>query len=322
MFHAGRHPLCELHVHLEGCVWPRHVERWWQRSEFLFPPPSFPKKNSGKFDRFLEHLRFAYNFLNSEDAYAAVFSDYARQAADQGICYAELQINSALLKTWGIDLVAVLDRINEAAHSVQRAPTVRFIIDLPWQFSAAAFGPILKKLDRLIALGVRGLSLGGDESLARPADVRPLFRDARQAGLKVICHAGETTSPDFARNIVETLEPDRVTHAIALADWLTELGPRAPAVDVCLSSNLMLGVIQNLREHPLPGWVKAGVPVNLSTDDPGLFGITLKEDYELARLLCPELFASWDRIERTWVASAIDREAARHALAAAKSRWW
>jgi len=100
--------LVELHVHLEGCVWRDHVRSWWSRSEYLFPPPTFSKKFN--FGNFLEHLRFGYNFLNSEDAYADVAGLYALNAAQNGVRYSELQINYALVKTWGLNLELILSK--------------------------------------------------------------------------------------------------------------------------------------------------------------------------------------------------------------------
>ena len=299
-------------------MWPLHVRTWWKNSEFLFPPPSLGDQPDRRFDVFLEHLRFGYNFLNTEEAYATVAMDYARHAAEQGICYAELQINYALLNTWGLDIAAVLARINDTCRSVHRAPSLRFVIDLPWQFDAATFKTILRRVDHLRDLGVRALSMGGDEALARPSEVAPIFRQAREAGLKALCHAGETSSPEMAREIVETLQPDRVTHAVAMADWITALGSQAPPIDVCLTSNLKLGVVAGLHAHPLGRWVAAGVPVNLSTDDPALFRVTLRQEYGHARTLCPEFTEAWERVERDWVRSAVDRDAAARALAAAR----
>jgi adenosine deaminase len=306
---------CELHVHLEGCVWPRHVRNWWARSELRFP---FPRTGRGApFGVFLERLRYGYNFLNTATAYAEVAVLYAEQAAAQGIRYAELQINLALLDAWGFALPDVLDRVNERVAGVDQAPTLRFIADLPWQFDATRLGPVVAAASGLQARGLRGISFGGREDAARPDAVAPACADARAAGLKVLCHAGETADTDLARRIVETLQPARVAHGVTIADWIAALGAAAPAIDVCLTSNVALGVVGDLTEHPLPRWWDAGVTLCLSTDDPAVFATTLGREHALAARLCPALATDRTRRVAHWLRAALDPAAAAEALGVA-----
>ena len=50
-------------------------------------------------------------------------------------------------------------------------------------------------------------------------------------------------------------------------------------LDVCPISNLKLGVVPSLEEHPLPLLLDAGVRCTVSTDDPFCFGNTLTDEY-------------------------------------------
>jgi len=53
---------------------------------------------------------------------------------------------------------------------------------------------------------------------------------------------------------------------------------RAVLVEICLTSN---DVILNVKgaDHPLPDYLKAGVPVTLASDDEGVARIDLSSDY-------------------------------------------
>jgi adenosine deaminase len=306
--------LAEFHVHLEGCVWNEHIKSWWSRSEYLFPSPSPIFNKKFDFANFLEHLRFGYNFLNSEEAYASVANLYATTAAQNGVCYSELQINYALVKTWGLDLELTLKKINEFCQAIPLAPTLRFIVDLPWQFDAYSLINVINNADKLWELGVRGISMGGDENLAKPKEVKKIFEHARSSGLKVLCHAGETTSYDVAKNIVETLEPDRIAHGISISNWITSLGHRSPPIDVCLSSNLALGVITSLEDHPLKNWHNTGVPLSLSTDDPAIFNSNIHKEYDLSFQICPELLEDEKQLHALYLKCALDRDALSSAL--------
>ena len=314
MFNKSLDRFCELHVHLEGCVWAEHIEKWWDRSKYLFPPPHFQPRGKQSFSDFLSYIRFGYNFLNTAEAYGEVAALYAKQAVTESICYAEIQINYALLNTWGINLIDALIEINTHCYSIPSAPVMRFVIDLPWQFNAQELLVLIDKTSEIWPLGVRGISMGGDEAYARPKEVKKVFDEARRAGLKALCHAGETTSYDVAKNIVETLEPDRITHGISLSDWIETSGTYSPPIDVCLSSNLLLGVIDNLSDHPLNRWIKSGVPLSLSTDDPAIFRTTLEKEFRLANKICPNYLDEPDIICKNWIESAIDKKAVTDAL--------
>jgi adenosine deaminase len=304
--------LCELHVHLEGCLWPGHFQEFWNRSEFLFPPPRFT--HGREFDNFLAHLRFGYAFLNSPDAYASVARDYAVRAVKSGIRYAEVQINIVVLRTWHLELTEVLGAINAEMAALPRAPTLRYILDLPWQFLPQLLEDFLSDSARLFELGVRGVSMGGDETSAIPSEVGPVFEKMRASGFGTICHAGETGDPGLAREIVEELKPSRIGHAVLIADWIKDLGPKAPGIDVCLSSNVALGVIKRFEDHPLEAWLKAGVRTTLSTDDPAIFSTNLQQEYSIAERTFGNLNLDQTVLNDLWVQLSLDPEAARVAL--------
>ena len=116
--------------------------------------------------------------------------------------------------------------------------------------------------------------------------------DADGDSVHVGLHAGELTTglvpPEHLRDHVwdalTIAGADRVGHAV---DVGTERDTRAlldrmrrdeVAVEVCLTSNdVILGV--DGREHPLPTFLDAGVPVVLATDDEGVSRIDLTHEY-------------------------------------------
>jgi aminodeoxyfutalosine deaminase len=69
------------------------------------------------------------------------------------------------------------------------------------------------------------------------------------------------------------------------AGLVGELAGRGTVLDVCPISNVCLGVVPSLEEHPLPQLVAAGVRCSISTDDPAIFDSDLTRDYEAAATL-------------------------------------
>ena len=108
----------------------------------------------------------------------------------------------------------------------------------------------------------------------------------------VALHAGElwlglVPPPDLTfhiRQAVEIAGARRIGHGVALAfehdmqGLLAEMRKRPVAVEINLTSNdKILGV--RGKDHPLPAYLAAGVPVVLSTDDAGVSRINLTNEY-------------------------------------------
>jgi adenosine deaminase len=54
-------------------------------------------------------------------------------------------------------------------------------------------------------------------------------------------------------------------------------------VECCLTSNFQTGACTNIAEHPIKLFLERGILVTLNTDDPGVSGIEIANEYSLAR---------------------------------------
>jgi adenosine deaminase len=64
---------------------------------------------------------------------------------------------------------------------------------------------------------------------------------------------------------------------------ISELVRRDVALDVCPTSNVRLGVVESITDHPLNALLEAGVKCTINADDPTLFGPGILAEYELSR---------------------------------------
>ena len=134
----------------------------------------------------------------------------------------------------------------------------------------------------LEAGGWRALDLYGLED-AQPIEVfQPLFRACKDKGLRLKAHVGEYGTADDVWRAVEVLELDEVQHGISAAASprvMHALADSGVVLNICPTSNLMLGRVPNLAGHPIRTLYDAGVRVTLNSDDALIFGVRVSEEF-------------------------------------------
>ena len=186
---------------------------------------------------------------------------------------------------WGITLhdgsAQAVWAMLQVAHD-RGAPEIEWIPQLG--MSRHCLVPALERwLEPFLELGgFRTLDLSGDE-FAQPIEVfAPLYRRAKAAGLRLKAHVGEWGTADDVWRAVELLELDEVQHGIAAASspatmrFLAGAGVR---LNICPTSNVMLGRVASIEEHPIRRLLDAGIRVTVGSDDPLIFGTSLSGEF-------------------------------------------
>jgi adenosine deaminase len=186
-------------------------------------------------------------------------------------------------------------------------PTVGLCVSLSRTQSA---GQAAELVDRVLSLAhprVVGLSIDGNEANGSHNErFAPAFARAAAAGLRRCAHAGESGGPGGVREAVEMLGAERIDHGIRCIEdpsLVVELAERGVPLDICPTSNVVLGVVDGLASHPVDALRRAGVPVSLNTDDPLLYGIELAGEYERTAAAFGWGRAELGQVARTSIAS-------------------
>lgn len=291
-------PKAEIHLHLEGSIRPRTaVELAARHKEKIKVEEIARRYRYADFAGFIEAFKWVTSYLRERDDYRIIVKALAEELLLQHVVYAEVTISAGVMRLRKQNVEANFEAISgAAAEFTSRGLRVAWIFDAARQFGADAALEVARIATKLCGSGVVAFGMGGDE-LAFPAtQFRAAFDHARSQGLRIVCHAGETGGPQAVRDAIEILGVERIGHGIgvmhdpALADVCVE---RRIVLENCLTSNLCTGALAKqigkssaaLADHPLPEFLKRGVRVALSTDDPAMFGTDLRTEYSRAASL-------------------------------------
>ena len=188
-----------------------------------------------------------------------------------------------------IDLAGGIGIFRELIEGFHRAycPDTVFEPELTYP-SNCDVGLEAGKIDGYLQSGwFRSIDVCGFENY-QPVDAfLPLYRKAEQYRLVKKMHAGETGTADDVRRAVETLGLSEVHHGISVCtskETMRFLADNRIQLNVCPSSNVMLGYVKDYRNHPIRILVENGVRVTINTDDLLIFDSSIESEY--LRLYC------------------------------------
>ncbi|MFC5379417.1 adenosine deaminase [Aquipuribacter nitratireducens] len=286
-------PKHELHVHLEGSMPPETLLALRHRHGLHTLPGDLDGIRDlyefRDFDHFIRTYLAVVQALREEEDFELLARSALGLLADQVVRYAEVTWTPVLHADRGVPVEAVFAGLEAGRLAVEAegGPVVRWVTDLPGHLGPDAAE---RTLDLVLGLGggtpppsVVGFGLGGPEVDRAP--FAAAFARARAAGLRSLPHAGEVTGPESVRAALDHLGAERLGHGIAVAQdaaLMAEVAERGVVVEVCPTSNLRTRVVASYEEHPLRRMLDAGVAVTINSDDPPMFGTTLREEHLVA----------------------------------------
>jgi len=311
-------PKVELHSHLSGSLGTNALTNLKQLHQQLFPdeniesiPEDPPQSLSEAFQRFPVLQTLTDNPQSVELAVEEVVKDFA---AD-GVIYAELRstpraVEGRMTKRQYVQALAeAAQRCNEGRVKAEEDNCDGALT------RQGAFGPmgiqtrILVSIDRgqsleaaeeAVDLAIEfrqlypgvivGVDVSGNPTKNDITSLVPLLKRAVQdGGLKTAVHLAEVPNAVEVSKFLdaEFFVPDRIGHGVEIHPsttggsellWQKLLASKIP-VEVCLTSNKFATSVSDLRNHPAQHILAANHPISVCTDDKGLFGITLTDEF-------------------------------------------
>jgi adenosine deaminase len=289
-------PKVDLHRHLEGAIrLSTIIDIYREAGEPLqadtpdeLAPAAQVLQPMDSLEEVLSFFRIAQGALRSYDAVERIAYEAVDDLASDNVRLAELRFSPDFMcRPAGLDwdgaMEAVLAGMERARSEHDVAVGLIAIVSRSYGMESA--GRTVE-----FALGHQEHLVGfdlADDELAWPArEFVDVLRPLRQTGLPLTAHYGESGGPEYPKEAIELLGVRRLGHGVSVArsPEVTQLAiERGVVLEMCPTSNARTRAVPSIEEHPARRLLHEGARVTINTDDPGLFGIDLTHELDVAR---------------------------------------
>ena len=291
----ARPPLIDLHRHLDGSVRLQTILDLGRLHRIPLPGNSLDElrphvivstPQPGLIE-FLAKFKWMTAVLADYDACRRVARENVEDAQREGIRYIELRFSPAFMAdAHNLDPSRVTAAVIEGVREGEAATGVKAnLIGI----LTRTYGPVRARRELRALLDhkneITALDLAGDEG-NWPAELFiEHFKEGRDAGWQVTVHAGEAAGAQSIVTAIDQLGATRIGHAVravedvAVMDLLRE---RHIGIEANLTSNVQTSTVPDYPSHPLKKFLESGLLATINTDDPGISGIDLAYELDVA----------------------------------------
>lgn len=291
-------PKLELHAHINGSV-SEHTMGKLLAQKQMTPSSesnfSFTKGQTATLDDCFKKFKLIHQITDNVQAVYMITRDIIQEFAAENVKYIELRSTPREVTQTGMtkDLyIESIMRAIEDSKSEDLDIIVKFILAIDRRNGVEVGKQTLELAEKYRNQSngtVVGLDLSGDPAVGDARDFIPIFKDAKNRGIKLALHLAEVPAISETLEILKIL-PDRIGHGTCLQP---ETGGSQELVDfvykhqipleLCLTSNLIGQTVDHLDNHHFKYWYDKGHPCIICTDDKGVFSTSLSEEYAIAK---------------------------------------
>jgi adenosine deaminase len=280
-------PKAELHVHLEGSIQPATLLELARRRRVDLPADD--EEGLRQWFRFRDFEHFVHIYLTccrclrDPEDFQLVMDQFLAEQERQNVLYSEVHFTIGAHLGNGANGAEVAAALFETVTEGERRRGVRarLIPDIvrdvgPEMADRTLEWALAGRGQGVVALGLSGFESSADEPY------REHFKVALEEGLHRVAHAGEHEGPATIRSALEVCQAERIGHGIRAVDdpgLVADLANRGIPLEICPTSNVRLGAVPGISEHPFDRLRRDGVVVTVNSDDPPQFETTITDEY-------------------------------------------
>jgi adenosine deaminase len=125
------------------------------------------------------------------------------------------------------------------------------------------------------------IDIYGIEDAQLPSTYRELYHSMKRQNIKLKAHVGEFGNAQDVAASIDILQLDEIQHGISAAtsnELMREIRKKNIRLNICPTSNVVLGRVSDLAHHPIRKLFDNGVRVSINTDDLAIFDQSVSEE--------------------------------------------
>ena len=272
-------PKAELHLHIEGSLEPELMFRLARKNNVEIPYDSVEDVraayNFNNLQSFLDIYYAGANVLLTQDDFYDLTWEYILKCVEDNVIHTEIFFDPQTHTERGVAFEAIITGIKEALadakekYGITSCIIMCFLRHLSQEAAFETLEQAMAFKEDIIGVGLDSSELGNP-----PSKFKEVFQKAKEAGFKLVAHAGEEADFSYIYEALDLLNINRIDHgvqSIKSPELMQRLKDEQMPLTVCPNSNIELRVFDNYKEHNIKALLDYGLNISVNSDDPAYF---------------------------------------------------
>ena len=261
------------HLHLGGSS--HLLKKKYSNTSFVIP------QHYAGFDGMMDYIINHVNtiMLTSDDV--IYFMEMAlSKGIDDNVEYLEASVDIGLVRYFDNSINKLIDVVEDL--KIKYKSQINFQPDIGINKDYQLDKVYSDGLECINSGVFNGIDLYGKESERTLNDFKEIFDHARLRNIKPKVHIGEFSNCQTIEDAITILKPVEIQHGIKAADseiTMNMILDNNIQLNICPQSNIALGTVKNILEHPIRKLYDHGIKITINTDDHLLFNATITDQY-------------------------------------------
>ena len=259
---------------------------------------------------YLETFAHTVGVMQTADSLHRVARECAEDLAADGVVYAEVRFAPELHVENGLSMDDVVEAVTSgfADASAGSPLTIRTICSAMRHLNRSL--EVSQLAVKWRDQGVIGFDIAGPEKGYPPDDHMLAFQYAQRENFHFTIHAGEAYGPASIWKALQWCSAERLGHGVRIVDDIeiaedgtASLGRLADYIrdcriplELCPSSNLHTGVVDDLADHPIKLFKELQFRVTLNTDNRLMSNVSMSDEmWNMVQVF------GWDLADMQWL---------------------